>query len=126
MMTGKDKEAAGRRILVVEDEVLISMLIETMLFDAGYDVVLAHTLPEALEVVDREAVDLAILDLNLKGQKVYPVAEKLAARGTPFIFATGGNGSEVDGFPGSPWIAKPFQEERLLSVVSKVFSQGLP
>jgi CheY-like chemotaxis protein len=122
MMTGENKEAAGRRILVVEDEVLISMLIETMLRDAGHEVVLAYTLPEALEVVGREAVDLAILDLNLKGQKVYPVAKMLAARGTPFIFATGGDGAEVEGFPGSPWIAKPFQEERLLSVVSKVFS----
>ena len=119
-MTGNNGERAGQRILVVEDEVLICMLIETILNDAGYEVVLAYTLPEALEAVERETIDLAILDLNLKGKKVYPVAEKLKAAGKPFIFATGGNGSEVEGFPGSPWVAKPFQEENLLAMVTKV------
>ncbi len=121
-MTGNHGQAAGRRILVVEDEVLICMLIETILGDAGYEVLLACSVPEALEAIDRETIDLAILDLNLKGKKVYPVAERLAAAGTPFIFSTGGNGADVEGFPGSPWVAKPFDEYQLLRVVADVLT----
>lgn len=121
-MTGEQEKAAGRRILVVEDEVLICMLIETILQDAGYGVVLTHSVPEALEAIEQGPVDLAILDLNLRGQKVYPVAEKLAAAGTPFIFATGGGGHDIEGFPGRPWVAKPFDERELITVVAKMFA----
>jgi CheY-like chemotaxis protein len=122
-MTGEKEQAAGRRILVVEDEVLICMLIETILEDAGYQVAMAHSVPEALEAVERGETDLAILDLNLRGQKVYPVAEKLGLLGTPFIFATGGGGHDIDGFPGRPWVGKPFDEHELLGAVAKAFAQ---
>ncbi len=121
-MTGEKEQAAGRRVLIVEDEVLICMLIETILDDAGYRVALAHSVPEALEAVEQGPVDLAILDLNLRGKKVYPVAEQLAARGIPFIFATGGGGHDIEGFPGCPWVAKPFDERVLLAEVAKVFA----
>jgi DNA-binding response OmpR family regulator len=122
MTTGEDGRAAGRRILVVEDEILICMLIETILDDAGYRVTLANSLEEALDTIDRERFDLAVLDLNLKGKKVYPVAEKLAAMGTPFIFATGGGGHDIEGFPGRPWVAKPFDENRLLLEVATLLA----
>jgi len=121
-MTGEKEQAAGRRILVVEDEVLISMLIETILEDAGYRVALAHSVPEALDAVGQDGPDLAILDLNLRGQKVYPVAEKLGSLGTPFIFATGGGGHDIEGFPGCPWVGKPFDERELLGAVAKAFA----
>jgi CheY-like chemotaxis protein len=121
-MTGEKIQAAGRRVLIVEDEVLICMLIETILDDAGYQVALAHSVPEALEAIEQGQVDLAILDLNLRGKKVYPVAERLAARGTPFIFATGGGALDIEGFPGRPWVAKPFDEYVLLAEVAKVFA----
>jgi CheY-like chemotaxis protein len=122
MMTGEKRQAAGRRVLIVEDEVLICMLIETILVDAGYQVALAHSVPEALEAVEQGQIDLAILDLNLRGKKVYPVAERLAARGTPFIFATGGGVHDIEGFSGRPWVAKPFDEHVLLAEVVKVFA----
>jgi DNA-binding response OmpR family regulator len=80
---------ALRRVLVVEDEVLICMLIETILDDAGYQVLTANSLSDALDTIDRETFDLAILDLNLQGKKVYPAAQALAAKGIPFVFATG-------------------------------------
>ncbi len=121
-MTGENQQAAGRHVLVVEDEVLICMLIETILEDAGYQVATAHSVPDALTAVDQGGIDLAILDLNLRGQKVYPVAEKLQALGTPFIFATGGGGQGIEGFSDRPWVAKPFDEHELLRVVAKVFA----
>ncbi len=112
----------ARRILLVEDEVLICLLIETILGDAGYEVVVAHSIAEALEAVDRLHLAAAILDLNLKGKKVFPVAERLAELGTPFIFATGGGGRDIEGFPGSPWVAKPFEETELLAALERLLA----
>ena len=74
----------GRRILLVEDEVLICLLIETILSDAGYEVVVANTIEEAMDAIVQGPFAAAVLDLNLKGRKVYPVAEKLASADTPF------------------------------------------
>jgi DNA-binding response OmpR family regulator len=119
-MAGENDKSAGRRILLVEDEVLICLLIETILGDAGYDVVVANAVEEALDAVGEQPFAAAILDLNLKGKKVYPVAEKLAAQGTPFIFATGGGGRDIEGFAGRPWVGKPFQEAELLAAVQKL------
>ncbi len=110
-----------RRILLVEDEMLICLLIETMLTDAGYAVSIAGTIPEALEAVDRDPPHAAILDLNLRGLKVYPVAEKLAGMDIPFVFATGGGRLDIAGFDGRPQVAKPFQEEQLLAAIEKLF-----
>jgi DNA-binding response OmpR family regulator len=111
---------AGQRILLVEDEILICLLIETILFDAGFEVVVANTIEEAVDAISQGPLAAAILDLNLKGKKVYPVAEKLAEIGTPFIFATGGGGRDIEGFPGRPWVGKPFQEAELLDAVNKL------
>jgi DNA-binding response OmpR family regulator len=116
--------AAGRRILLVEDEILICLLIETILSDAGYQVVVVNTIEEAMDAIARGPFAAAILDLNLKGRKVYPVAEKLAVVDTPFIFATGGGGRDIEGFPGRPWVGKPFQESELLAAVNKLVGVG--
>ncbi len=97
------------------------MLIETILGDAGYEVLIANSVPDAIATIDREGTDAAILDLNLHGKKVYPVAEKLAAAGIPFIFATGAGGHDIEGFPGRPWVAKPFQEDQLVTTLSRLF-----
>jgi CheY-like chemotaxis protein len=109
-----------RKVLVVEDEVLICLLIETMLVDAGYEVTVANSVREALEAIENDLPDAAILDLTLHGEKVYAVAEKLAAAGKPFVFATGGGGRDIQGYPGTPWVAKPFQEHELLTAVGKL------
>jgi DNA-binding response OmpR family regulator len=94
-------------------------MLEAILSDAGYDVVLVNSVREALDALDEGAFVAAILDLNLKGEKVYPVAEKLIVAGTPFIFSTGG-GREVDGYPDRPWIGKPFHEPELVAAVAKL------
>ena len=106
---------AARKILLVEDEYLIRMLLEDMLSDLGYTVAgAASTVAEAVELAKKETFDLAILDVNLDGEEVYPVAEVLTARKLPFVFVTGyGEASLPEAYRGRPALQKPFQSERL-------------
>jgi CheY-like chemotaxis protein len=102
--------APSRRILVVEDEMLIGMLLEDMLVDMGYAVVgIIPRVNEALAAVQREAFDFAILDVHLNGQAVFPVADALIQRGIPFVFATGyGERGLPDQYRSRPILQKPF------------------
>ncbi len=104
-----------RRVLIVEDDVMIRMLIEDMLGDLGFAVAAeASKVHEALAAVNSTAFDVAILDVNLSGETTGPVAEALAARGTPFVFATGyGEHGLPDQFRDRPLLKKPFQIESL-------------
>lgn len=110
------------RILIVEDEVLIRMLFEDMLDELGHSIDgVAGRLEEALELARLSQCDFAILDVHLNGVEVYPVAEVLAERGIPFIFATGYAGAELpEKFRGRPTIQKPFQPERLQELLMQV------
>jgi CheY-like chemotaxis protein len=102
---------AGRRVLVVEDEMMIAMLVEDMLADLGCSVVgPAHALDAALELAMSDAAfDVALLDVNLAGQPVFAVADALRARGVPAIFSTGyGDGGLRDVDRGAPVLQKPF------------------
>jgi len=77
------------RVLVVEDEFLVAALLEDTLRGLGCDVVgPAQTVEEALALIGAEPIDVAVLDVNIGGEKVFPVADALAAQKTPFIFAT--------------------------------------
>jgi CheY-like chemotaxis protein len=81
---------SGRRVLVVEDEMIVAWLLEDMLADLGCAVVgPAARVNQALAMIDAEAIDVAVLDVNLNGQMSYPIADALAARGVPFVFSTG-------------------------------------
>jgi CheY-like chemotaxis protein len=85
-----ERPAKAKRILVVEDEPMIRMLLEDMLSELGYTVAAeAAGIEEALEATKNADFDLAILDADLKGQPALPVADVLVTRGTPFVFATG-------------------------------------
>lgn len=78
------------RVLIVEDEMTIALLLEEMVEDLGHEVAeLAMRLPQALELATTRPLDLAILDVNLDGHMSYPVAEVLEKRGVPYVFATG-------------------------------------
>lgn len=102
----------GRRVLVVEDELMISMLVEDMLSDLGCSVVgPAHELAAALALANGpEGIDAALLDVNLGGQSVFPVADALRARGVPSIFSTGyGEAGLRDVDRGAPVLQKPFR-----------------
>ena len=111
---------AGRRVLVVEDELLVSMLVEDMLLDEGCVVVGPFArVPDALVAARSEIIiDLALLDVNVAGEKVYPVAEALEARGVPFLFVTGYGDSALP--PTRPhWVAcsKPFRTSKLTELL---------
>jgi CheY-like chemotaxis protein len=110
-----DGDLNGLRILVVEDEAAISLLLEDMLLDFGCEVIgPAARLSAALEAVTREQVDLAILDVNVAGEPIYPVAEALAQRSIPFVFSTGyGSAGIRDAFRDRPVLQKPFAQHDL-------------
>ena len=101
----------GLKILVVEDEMLVSMLVEDMLGDLGCAVVgPAASLEEALALAGEAQIDIALLDVNLAGKAIYPVADVLKARGVPYIFASGYGDSNSDGpHQGAPALQKPFR-----------------
>jgi CheY-like chemotaxis protein len=113
---------AGRRILVVEDESLVAMLLETILEDMGCTPVgPIGTIDEALEVVaDDPLLDAALLDVNVAGREIFPVAEALKARGVPFVFSTGyGEGGLPDAWRGQATIQKPFTESAIRDALFK-------
>src|SRR5512134_2155638 len=90
--TGREMASTGRvcRVLCVEDEALVSMLVEDMLSDLGVEIVgPVATLEEALAYAREADIDAAVLDINVGGLLTYPVAEILQARGVPIIFSTG-------------------------------------
>lgn len=115
---------AGRRILVVEDEFVIAALAADLLEGLGASVVgPAGTLEAALELAATEDLHAAVLDVNMNGLRSDPVAELLAGRGVPFVFATGYGG----GWPGAaaaPVVEKPYTAERLAEALRLAISAG--
>ncbi|MCA0367306.1 MAG: response regulator [Proteobacteria bacterium] len=104
---------SGRRVLVVEDESLVAMLLETILEDMGCTPVGPASNVDEGEAIARDTVDLdaALLDVNLAGRQVFPVAAVLKARGVPFVFSTGyGESGLPDEWRGNPTIQKPLTE----------------
>ena len=118
------KSTTAPRLLVVEDEYLIRMLLEDMLDELGYGVAAAvGSIAEAREQAASGTFDGAILDVNVDGQEIYPVAEILAERNLPFVFVTGyGEGSLPDGFRNRPALQKPFQADRLKTTLDTLFA----
>ena len=103
------------RVLLVEDEPLVAMLLEDQLAELGCVVAAtAVTVPDALDKVAATAFDIAILDVNLNGAQSYPVAELLRDRKIPFVFSTGyGEVGVPQSLRVAPILAKPFTEEDL-------------
>ena len=112
----------GLKVLVVEDEMMVSMLIEDMLTDLGCTVVgPAARLDEAMDLARDSDIDCAVLDVNLGGQPIFPLADLLREKGAPFAFATGYGDAglrEVD--KGSPVLQKPFREGDLARVLGEL------
>jgi CheY-like chemotaxis protein len=114
-------ELQGIRLLIVEDEQMVALLLEDVLTDLGCDVVgPAFSLADAVRLAGDAAIHGAILDVNLGGEKVYPAADILAARNLPFIFATGyGTGGLREADKSRPVLQKPFNLRRLVDIVKQ-------
>jgi CheY-like chemotaxis protein len=114
-------DIVGLRLLVVEDEMLIAMTIEDVLTDLGCVVVgPASSVAKALALLDREEIDGAILDLNLKGEQAIPVAEALQKRGKPFFFLTGyGSTGSNQAMFDAPTLPKPFDPASLQQLIEE-------
>lgn len=112
---------AGLRLLVVEDDAMLAMALDLTLSNLGCDVVgVASSLGEAVPLACEAAIDGAILDVNLAGEKVYPVADILAARKIPFVFTTGyGRACLRDRDRARPVLQKPYDPEALAKIAEQ-------
>ena len=104
---------SGRRVLVVEDEMMVLFMIEGILADLGCkSVSTAATVEQALALVEAQTFDAAMLDSNLNGTRSDPIADALDARGVPLFFSTGYSNLAVkDGYRDRHVLKKPFQRE---------------
>jgi PAS domain S-box-containing protein len=109
---------AGKRVLLVEDEMLVALMMKDLLTDLGFSVVGPFGgIAEAVEGAKDVHLDAAVLDINLKGELVYPVAEFLASRGVPFVFITGYGAESIDRrFAHIPVLQKPIERQSLENI----------
>jgi CheY-like chemotaxis protein len=119
-----DSSTKVPRLLVVEDEYLIRMLLEDMLTDLGYSVAAAvGTIAEACKLAADGQFQAAILDVNVNGDEIFPVADILAKRGLPFVFVTGyGELSLPERYRGRPSLQKPFQSGQLQTALAALLA----
>src|SRR5215472_8264091 len=117
---------AGRRVLIVEDEAMIAGLIESILRKGGWSVVgPVATLERALETIERERLDAALLDVRINGRDVYAVADVLMGRGIPFVFVSGFARKQMPpGYRDCAHIAKPFTPQAILALLDDVVGRG--
>jgi len=116
----------GVKVLVVEDEYLVAALMEDILESAGC--VVAGPIPrlaQALDAANSETCDVAVLDVNLAGERVYPVADILAQRNVPFVFVTG-YGVLPGEYANRPRLCKPFKMSDLLDTLSDIVKTAPP
>ncbi|MFN3581441.1 MAG: response regulator [Pseudomonas sp.] len=113
------------RVLIVEDEELIGMLLEEMLISHGFEVAgRATTVEESHALVAAEQVDVVLLDISLHGEPVFPVAEQLSQRGTPFVFTTGyGAAGLPTEWQGHPVFCKPYNIQELTETLTQLGEQ---
>lgn len=109
------------KVLIVEDEAIVAMFLEDVVLDLGHEVVAtAGRLDRALALANDLAYDLAVIDVNLNGETTYPLADCLAARGIPFIFATGYGADAIDAkWANAPMLQKPFQAHELAAAIAR-------
>ncbi len=118
----------GVKVLVVEDEYLVATLMEDMLESAGC--IVAGPIPrlaQALDAASTETYDVAVLDINLAGERVYPVADILAQRSVPFVFVTGYDANTLPvEYAARPRLCKPFKMADLLDALSDIVKTAPP
>ncbi len=116
-----------RRAMVAEDSLLILVALEMLLEQHGVDIVgQASTVAEALALAETGGFDIAILDINLHGEMVFPAADLLQQRGVPIIFTTGYTPKEMlpPYFAGALVIQKPYDADALMELVEQAFARS--
>lgn len=116
-----DKLLSGRSILIIEDEMLILMMIEDMLADLGCkSISVASKIGQAITLIDGQAFDAAMVDLNLSGVESYPIADALMAHDVPYFFSTGNSVTNIkDGYRDQDVLKKPFTFDQLSNMLSR-------
>lgn len=116
----------GLKVLVVEDEGIIALLLEDMLNELGHDMVAsAANIDDARAEAANQKIDLAILDVNLGRQSSYPLASDLSAKGIPFILATGyGRNALAEEWQGGVVLQKPFEVQALSAAIAESLARG--
>jgi CheY-like chemotaxis protein len=115
----------GGSVFLVEDEVMIRMMVADMLEELGYSIAAeAGEISEAIRLVQSTEFDLAILDVNVNGKVISPVADLIKARNRPFIFATGyGSSGLPEEYRDRPALQKPFQIETLARMIDNTLKR---
>ena len=118
--------AAQKNILIVEDEMIVALFIEDLLEELGHKVAgTSARLDDAIARANDGGFDLAILDVHLQGEEVFPLADQLAEKGVPFIFATGyGERGIPERLRAAPTLQKPFRPEELADMIEKLTAKG--
>ena len=119
---------ASRRVLVVEDAPVVAEVLKETLIDLGYEVVgPTGNLAVAVAFAEGEQLDAAVIDLNIRGGKVYPVARALSLRGIPFLVASGyGDWTMPEEWKGRPRLQKPFTAEVLDQKLKEILAPASP
>ena len=131
-MIGKSAPLSGLRLLLVEDEAMVAIMVEDMLNALGCVVVeVAGSVSKGLALAGDDALEIdgAVLDVNLGAETVYPVAEALKAKGVPFVFSTGYSTAGIEAsFAGVPILAKPYElrtlEKQLIAALRPAAGRG--
>ena len=113
--------SASRSVLIVEDESLIAMMLEDFLDSLGHKVAaVCDSVSDALEVVEEGGFDVAIIDVNLDGEQIWPVADRLADKNIPYVLATGGHiEPPPERHADVPVLSKPFTLDAVEPVLAK-------
>ncbi|TGT91401.1 response regulator [Mesorhizobium sp. M8A.F.Ca.ET.161.01.1.1] len=111
----------AKRVLILEDEPLVAMLLEDLLVEMGHEVIGSVAwIGKAMELAGQVDIDFAILDINLGGAKSFPVAEILRRRGIPFVFATGYGSQGLEGeFENELTLQKPYEPHELKRAIEQ-------
>jgi len=119
MSDSKPAQLQGRRIMVVEDEYLVALYLTQSLEDLGATIVgPSNSVSDALALLSTEAPDMAVLDINLGRERVYPVAQALRERGIPFVFTTGYDNWVIpQEYADQPRIEKPIDPAALVRLL---------
>jgi DNA-binding response OmpR family regulator len=114
------------RILIVEDEAMIALVLEDVLIDAGFEIAgVVGRLDKALALIESGACDGAIVDSNLAGVSASPAAIALAARGVPFIMISGYSQEQMRGeYPQALFLSKPCRPELLIETLNAILREG--